>query len=101
MKAQERIRTRKYLRSAKGIKVGDRFIYISNGIEMYENGKKIVISKGVEYEAEVIQVTEHLIAMRLKADQSTMNTPYLWDSQPYNWSIRKVDIGITEKLYLV
>lgn len=95
-----KIRSRHYLRNAKGIKVGDRFLYVSNGFEMYEDGQRIVVSKGAEYDAEVIQVTEHLIILNILVDQSTINRPCIWESRPYNWAIRKCDVGITEKLYL-
>ena len=96
MKTQEKVRTNKYLRSARGIKVGDRFIYVSNGIEL--DGE--IISKGAEYDAEVIDVTTHLIVLRMTADQSTIRRPYIHEAKPYNWAIRKVDVGISEKLYL-
>jgi len=101
-KVLERKRSKHYLRSAKGIKVGDKFTYVSQGFEIYEDGQKIVVSKGVEYDAEVIQVTEHLITLNLIADQTTIprSRPCIWESRPYNWSIRKCDIGVTEKLYL-
>ena len=99
-KAVERKRTKHYLRSARGIKVGDRFTYISNGFEMYEDGKKIFISKGAEYDALVVGVTEHLIILNIIVDQATITRSCIWESRPYNWAIRKSDVGISEKLYL-
>ena len=95
-----RKRTKRYLRSAKGIKVGDRFRYVSNGFQVVEDGAVIVVSKGAEYDVEVIQVTEHLITLSMVVDQSTKTRPCVWEPRPYNWSIRKVDVGVTEKLYL-
>lgn len=102
VKANERVRSKKYLRSARGIKVGDKFRYVSNGFPVVEDGEVVIVSRGVEYDVEVIQVTEHLIALSMVADQSTIPStrPCIWESRPYNWSIRKVDIGTTEKLYL-
>ena len=99
-KVQGRERTKKYLRSARGIKVGDQFRYISNGFEVSDGDTVRVISKGAEYDVTVIQVTEHLITLRMWVDQSTTHRPCIWDSLPYNWSIRKVDVGRTERLYL-
>ena len=99
-KVLERKRSKHYLRSAKGIQVGDKFTYVSQGFEMYEDGQKIVVSKGAEYDAEVVQVTEHLVTLNLLVDQATITRPCIWESRPYNWSIRKCDIGVTEKLYL-
>ena len=100
MKVRERKRSKNYLRSAKGIQKGDRFLYVSNGFSVVEDGQTIVISKGAEYDAEVIQVTDHLIVLNILVDQSTINRPCIWESHPYNWAIRKVDVGVSEKLYL-
>lgn len=93
---EERVRTKKYLRNANGIKVGDKFRYVSKGF--IDGGH--IISKGAEYDATVIQVTDHLIVMSIWCDQSTLNRPCILCSLPYNWSIRKVDVGRSEKLYL-
>jgi hypothetical protein len=73
---------------------------VSNGFQVVEDGQLITISKGAEYDAEVIQMTEHLIVLSIKVDQSTINRPCIWDSKPYTWAIRKVDVGVSEKLYL-
>lgn len=96
----ERLRSKKYLRSAKNINVGDKFVYVSNGFEVSDGGEVVIVSKGAEYDAEVVQVTEHMIVMNILVDQSTINRPCIWEPKPYNWAIRKVDIGRSEKLYL-
>ena len=93
-------RTKHYLRSAKGIKVGDKFTYISRGFEISDGDGTCIISKGAEYDAEVIQVTKYLITLSLLVDQTTIHRGCTWEPRPYNWSIRKVDIGTSEKLYL-
>jgi len=99
---EDKVRTKKYLRSARGIKVGDRFRYISTGFQVSDNEGTYTISKGAEYDAEVIQTTQHLIVMKIKIDQTCLpkNRPRVWDSEPYTWSIRKVDVGVREKLFL-
>ena len=82
---QERVRSKFHLRSAKGIKVGDEFLYVK---------------KSVEYNATVVQITSYLIILQLWANQSTLNKSSYGNALPYNWSIRKTDIGKTERLYL-
>ena len=86
----------KYLKNANGIKVGDKFRYRSSGYGV----DGMVSCKGTMFDAEVIQVTKHLIALRILCDQTTVNSITFGEAMPYNWSIRKVDIGRTERLYL-
>ena len=86
----------KYLRNANNIKVGDKFRYKSSGYGV----DGMMASKGTMFDAEVIQVTSKLIALRLTCDQSTNNRMPFGDPVPYNWAIRKVDVGRTERLYL-
>ena len=86
----------KYLKNANGIKVGDKFRYKSSGYGV----DGMLAARGIMFDAEVIQVTKELIALRLTCDQSTLNRMCFGDPFPYNWSIRKVDVGRTEKLYL-
>ena len=86
----------KCLRNANGIKVGDKFRYKSKGY----HADNAMISVNAEYDAEVIQVTEYLIVLRMTVDQKTIHRLCIWEPTPYNWSIRKVDVGRTEKLYL-
>ena len=89
----------KCLRSANGIKVGDKFRYRSRGL--YVDGAWV--SRGAEYDVEVIDTSTHLITLRMIIDQTTMPgyTSIMGKPQPYNWSIRKVDIGRSEKLMLL
>lgn len=89
----------KYLRSAKGIKVGDKFRYRSRGL--YLDGAWV--NRGAEYDVEVINVSTHTITLRMLIDQLTMpgETSVMGKPQPYNWAIRKVDVGIKEKLMLI
>lgn len=86
----------KYLRNANGIKVGDKFRYRSRGL--YVDG--IWTNRGADYDVEVVSVSTHLVVLRMLIDQITMSGPILGKPQPYNWAIRKVDIGRTERLYL-
>ena len=86
----------KYLRNSNGIKVGDKFRYKSRGFHV----DGLLTSAGVIYDATVIYTTEHLIGLSLLCDQSTLDTITFGPSQPFNWAIRKNDIGTTEKLYL-
>ena len=86
----------KCLRSANGIQLGDKFRYRSRGL--YVDG--IWTNRGAEYDVEVVSISTHLITLSMLIDQVTMSGPILGKPQPYNWSIRKVDVGTTEKLYL-
>jgi len=89
----------KCLRSAKGIKVGDKFRYRSRGL--YLDGAWV--NRGADYDVEVIQVTDHLITLRMTIDQLTMqgSSSVMGDPKPYNWSIRKIDVGTSERLFLL
>ena len=88
----------KYLRNANGIKVGDKFRYRSRGL--YVDG--MWTNRGAEYDVEVVQVTQYLVTLRMTVDQLTMQNAscVMGEPQPYNWAIRKNDIGTTERLYL-
>lgn len=86
----------KCLRNANGIKVGDKYRYRSRGL--YVDG--MWINRGAEYDAEVIEVTKYLVVLRIMIDQLTMPgyVSTMGKPRPYNWSIRKVDIGRNERL---
>ena len=86
----------KYLKNANGIKVGDKFRYRSRGYCV----DGFVSSRGTEYDTEVVYVTDRLIGLKMLCDQNTLSSITFGESQPYVWSIRKVDIGRTERLYL-
>lgn len=87
------------LRNANGIKKGDRFRYRSRGV--YVDG--VWVNRGAEYDVEVINVSTHTITLRMLIDQTTMPgySAIMGDPQPYNWAIRKVDVGTREKLMLL
>lgn len=74
------------------LKVDKVYTYIGSGYMVSDKEGKRKVSKGVHYEARVIQITPHIIAMRIKADQSTLNRMCIWDSIPYNWSISRIDL---------
>lgn len=87
----------KYLRNANGIKVGDKFRYRSC---VYVDGG--YIAKGKPYDAEVIDVSKHVITLQLNCKKAVT----IFDEEPnvpakYNWAIRKVDVGTRERLYLI
>ena len=89
----------KCLRSDRGIKVGDKFKYRSRGL--FVDGSWV--NRGAEYYAEVIDTSTHLITLRISVDQLTMQgeSSVMGNPTAYNWSIRRIDIGRTEKLMLI
>ena len=87
----------KYLRSARGIKVGDKFRYKSRGFHV----DGLLTSAGVVYDATVVYETERLLGLSLLCDQTTLDVQPFGKPLPFTWTIRKVDVGRSEKLYLV
>ena len=80
------------IRSADELHVGDIVRYKGRGFQVNDKDGVHIVSVGAEYDAKVIQITPHIVALRLKADQGTIKRMSIWDSVPYNWSITRHDI---------
>ena len=82
------------IKNADELKVGDRVRYKNKkGYCVKDKNGAHMESVGAEYDAEVIQITEHHITFNITVDQSTIRRACVWGPRPYNWSIRKWEIN--------
>jgi len=82
------------IKDANEIHVGDVLRYIGTGFQVNEGDGKgaYTISKNAQYDATVIQITDHLVALSLLVDQGTIRRACCWGPKPYNWSVMRKDI---------
>ena len=86
----------KRIRNVNELEVGKVYRYISPGFTC----DSASVSKNAEYDAKVIQITPHIVALRMLIDQSTINRMCVWEPSAYNWSIQVRDINSgLERIY--
>lgn len=81
------------IRKANELKVGDLLRYKNvKGFYVKDKDGAHMESVNAEYDAKVIQITQHCIILRMCVDQSTIRRACIWEPRPYNWAITKRDI---------
>ena len=89
------------IKSSDELRQGDRIRYRNGkGFFVQDKDGARMESMGAEYDAEVIQITEHCVILRMTVDQSTIRRACVWEARPYNWAVTKRDIDMgLEQLY--
>lgn len=67
--------------------------------ERYEYRSPTTITHNATYYADVKQITPHNVIVDLTIDQSSAPIERYGIARTYNWSIRRCDLGRTERLY--
>ncbi len=61
----------------------------------------MTITPDCQYYATVLGIYEHFVLLSVLADQKTMRSAAWGDAKPYNWTVTKNDVGITEHFFEV
>lgn len=78
------------IKSIKELEVGKTYFY--KGCE--------TLYKNAVYEATVTGIYMHIVTLSIVIRQESMEDLTIEPSKPYSWSIRRLDIGTTEHLFI-